>query len=208
MRYIDARTLTEADVRDPETLARIVGLLQRCHNDMRLHLRGATPMFWVFQVCRNYLWTASESHCRVTDKLVELKQMNEVLEHAVGPIHPSFCHNDLLPANLLDDGTDLWLLDWEYAGWNTPLFDLANLASNSQMGREQEQLLLATYLGREPQPQEYSQFRILRSASLLRETLWSVVQEQHSLLDFDFEDYSDTHLSQFEAAYCSLDLRD
>ena len=36
-------------------------------------------------------------------------------------------HNDLNPGNVLFDGTRLWLVDWEYGGFGTPLFDLANL---------------------------------------------------------------------------------
>ena len=46
-------------------------------------------------------------------------------KRAVGPIDLVFGHNDLLPANLLDDGSRMWLVDWDYAGWNSPLFDLA-----------------------------------------------------------------------------------
>ncbi|MFV1989581.1 MAG: phosphotransferase [Acidimicrobiales bacterium] len=206
MRYIEAKTLTDADFREPETLERIVELLRRCHADMRLHLEGATLMFWVFQVCRNYLATASNGDCRVADRLADLSQMNEALERVVGPIQPAFCHNDLLPANLLDDGEKLWLLDWEYAGWNTPLFDLANLASNSQMDHSQELSLLETYFGRVHEGPELAQFQALKAASLLREMLWSLVQERHSSLEFNFEGYTDKHLDQFETAYRSLDL--
>ena len=56
-----------------------------------------------------------------------------------------FGHNDLLPANLIDDGSRLWLIDWDYAGFNSPLFDLANLASNNQLAEEQEAWLLEAY---------------------------------------------------------------
>ena len=51
---------------------------------------------------------------------------------ALDPFVPVLCHNDLLAANFLDDGTALWLVDWEYAGIGHPLFDLANLAANGQ----------------------------------------------------------------------------
>ncbi|NBP95332.1 MAG: choline kinase, partial [Gammaproteobacteria bacterium] len=42
-------------------------------------------------------------------------------------------HNDLLAANFIDDGHRLWLIDWDYAGYNSPLFDLANLAANNEI---------------------------------------------------------------------------
>ena len=47
-------------------------------------------------------------------------------------------HNDLLAANLIDDGEHLWLIDWEHAGLTSPLFDLANLSSNNVLSNSQE----------------------------------------------------------------------
>jgi len=204
MRYLDAKTLTADDVRDPQNLTRIIDVIGRCHRNMKNHLRGATVMFWVFQVCRDYLSTASQGGCRLAGRLAEFGEMNDVLERAVGPIQPVFCHNDLLPANLLDDGKSIWLIDWEYAGWNTALFDLANLASNSGMNREQQLWLLGTYFGKAPEPDVVASFDAMTCTSLLRESLWGLVQEQHSELDFDFESYTDDNLARLDATYRDL----
>ena len=204
MRYIDAKTLTAEDVRDQRTLARILDVVARYHRDMALHLRGATLMFWVFQVCRDYLTTVGQGQCRLAGKLGGFAQMNDILEGAVGPIRPVFCHNDLLPANFLDDGTSIWLIDWEYAGWNTALFDLANLASNSLMDASQQLWMLEAYLGHVPASETVAGFRALTCASLLREALWGLVQEQHSALDFDFEGYTDASLARLETCYREL----
>ena len=62
-----------------------------------------------------------------------LVAQSEELERAIGPIDLVFGHNDLLAANIIDDGKRLWLVDWEYAGFNSPLFDLGGLASNSEL---------------------------------------------------------------------------
>jgi len=99
----------------------------------------------------------------------------------------------------------LWLLDWEYAGWNTPIFDLGNLASNAELPSEQKRWLLETYFGRATDHDELAKLDIAACASLLREALWSVVQEQHSSLDFDFEAYTDDQLARLDAAYAALD---
>ena len=53
-RYIEGRTLAPADVRDPAMLARIVPLVRACHREMPKHFRGPAPIFWVFQVVRDY----------------------------------------------------------------------------------------------------------------------------------------------------------
>jgi len=57
-------------------------------------------------------------------------------------------HNDLLAANIIDDGERLWLIDWEYAGFNSALFDLGGLASNSEMPEVLREELLEAYFER------------------------------------------------------------
>ena len=65
MRFIEARTLAPDDIRRPEMLPRVVALIRRCHTEMLHHLRGATLMFWVFQVCRDYIATAASDRGRL-----------------------------------------------------------------------------------------------------------------------------------------------
>ena len=43
------------------------------------------------------------------------------------------CHNDLLNANFIDDGTRIRIVDWEYAGMGDPFFDLGNFAVNHEL---------------------------------------------------------------------------
>ena len=205
MAFIDAATLTADDLHRPEILSRVADLVRRSHTEMPRRLRGATLMFWVFQVCRNYLDAAAATPCRLTTKLSDLGERNAWLEKAAGAILPAFCHNDLLAANFLDDGDRLWLLDWEYAGWNSASFDLANLASNNGLTPEQEMALIEGYFGRAADPDDLAKLQTMKCASLLRESLWSLVQERHSTLDFDYESYTDDHLRRFEGEWNRLE---
>ena len=84
-------------------------------------------------------------------ELPRLLAAAEQLENSVGPIELVFGHNDLLAANLIDDGARLWLVDWEYGGFNSPLFDLGGLASNNELSPEQEDWLLEAYFERRPE---------------------------------------------------------
>lgn len=47
------------------------------------------------------------------------------------PAGQTFVHGDVHAGNLVCDGTRLWLIDWEYAGYADPLLDLASLAVNA-----------------------------------------------------------------------------
>src|SRR5208337_2495222 len=127
--FVDGRTLTPEDVRAPENHARLVDLIKRAHREIPKHFPGPAPLFWVFQVVRHYDRVLRELHSPHVSSLPAFGRMAERLEQAVGQIDIVFGHNDMLPANLLDDGERLWLVDWEYAGFNSPLFDLGGLAS-------------------------------------------------------------------------------
>jgi thiamine kinase-like enzyme len=200
IRFVDGATLAAADIRDPARLARIVPLLRRVHRDMPRHLRGPLLAFWVFHVIRDYAHTLTERGSRYVSRLPGLLAIAEELEAAVGPVEVVFGHNDLLPANFIDDGERVWLIDWDYAGWNSPLFDLANLASNAEFDHAAEEQLLAAYFGRPPEARLRRSYTAMKCASLLRETLWGMVSEITSELAFDYGAYAADYLARFARA--------
>jgi thiamine kinase-like enzyme len=177
-----------------------VPLLKRVHREMPRHLRGPLLAFWVFHVIRDYAHTLTEAGSRYAPRLAELVDVAESLELAVGPVDFVFGHNDLLPSNLMDDGKRIWLIDWDYAGFNTPLFDIANLASNAELDREREEWLLTAYYGRAPDKQMLSSYGAMKCASLLREAMWSMVSEIISKIDFDYAAYTADYLDRFGRA--------
>ena len=79
-------------------------------------------VFWVFHVVRDYAHTLRGVESRIQPELPRLLEIAEKLEIAVGRVSLVFGHNDLLAANFIDDGERIWLIDWDYAGFNSPLF--------------------------------------------------------------------------------------
>jgi thiamine kinase-like enzyme len=201
LRYIEGKTFAPEDVRKPQNLAAIVDLIRRVHRDMPKFLRGPALIFWVFHVLRDYAATLRDGGSRMAPDLPRLMKAADGLEAAVGPVDLVYGHNDLLSANLLDDGERLWLIDWDYAGFNSPLFDLSNLASNNEFTPEMEDWLLQAYFGEPPGAAMRRRYAAMKCASLLRETMWSMVQEIHSDLDFDFVAYTTENLARFEGAH-------
>ncbi len=201
MRFIEGRTCTADDIRDPARLERAIALVKRVHREMQHHVRGPALAFWVFHVIRDYARTLDEAGSRYRSRLAELADIAEGLELAVGPVDFVFAHNDLLPGNFIDDGERLWLIDWDYGGFNAPLFDLANLASNSNFERDQEAWLLHAYYGRQPDQRLTTSFDAMKCASLLREVMWSMVSEIYSTIDFDYAAYTADYMDRFARAY-------
>jgi thiamine kinase-like enzyme len=201
--FVEGRTFTAEDVRNPANLERLIDMVRRCHRDIPQYLRGPAAMFWVFHVVRDYAHTLSEANSRHVPLLPDLLARAARLEEAVGPIEVVFGHNDLLAANFIDDGQRLWLVDWEYAGFNSPLFDLGGLASNSELSPEQAERALSLYYGKSVDDRLRRRAAAMTAASLLRETMWSMVSEIYSTVDFDYTAYTTENLRRFEAAYAT-----
>ena len=110
-------------------------------------------------------------------------------------------------ANLIDDGSRLWLVDWEYGGFNSPLFDLGGLASNNELSPSLEERLLELYFEQPVSDDLRRRYHAMKCASLLREAMWSMVSEIHLTIDFDYHAYTAGNLARFEQAYESFQAR-
>lgn len=187
--FIDGRTCKEEDVRDPNNLPRIIELVKQFHRDIPVFLRGPVLIFWVFHVIRDYVARLREGGSAYKSQLGDLLDTAEKLKAAVGAVEIVLGHNDLLAANILDDGSRFWLIDWEYGGFNTPLFDLGGLATNNGLSEAQEIAMLEQYF-EEDAVHRWRPYQAMKCASLMRETMWSMVSEIHSVLDLDYASYT------------------
>jgi len=199
MDYIPSSALTTEKMQDRDTLERVLDMVKRCHRDIPSHIRGATLVFWVFHVIRDYAATLEEGNSQYTDLLPKLLRDSDQLQLASGQHDIIFGHNDLLPANFLDDGDRLWLIDWEYAGFNSPLFDLGGLASNNSLDNKTQRWMLENYYEESLTDSLWHRYSAMKCASLLRETMWSMVSEIHSTIDFDYNHYTEENMSRYEA---------
>lgn len=169
LRYIEGRTLGEKDL--APNLGRIVPMLHRMHRCMPRYLTGTVKSFWVFQVIRDYV--------RLIGADCKYSGLADRLEAAQVPLPVVFGHHDLLAGNFIDDGDRLWLIDWEYGGFGTAMFDLANLATNGDFGPAQEEALLDGYFEGKVSSDLRAAFEAMKAASVLREALWALVSDVH-----------------------------
>ena len=196
-RYVEARTLDTNGVR--ADLARIADLVARFHREM---VSQHDYRFDVFEVNRRYF---RELDVHWPARISEWAAINDRLADFVPALPPVFAHHDLLPANLLDDGKRLWLIDFEYAGTGDALFDLGNLSSNAQLSQSQSRDLLATYFGREPDDALVAAHRAMEAASLLREGLWSLVSKLHiHERDVDYVGYAELNFERMLGVLATL----
>lgn len=60
------------------------------------------------------------------------------------------CHNDALCENWVEGDGHLYLIDWEYAGMNDGMWDLADVSIEAGYDEAHDLLFLTKYLGHEP----------------------------------------------------------
>ena len=200
VRYLEARTYTEADVRS--NAVRAVEIVKRCHAEMGKNIPGQGAIFWVFQILRDYAHTVKAGQHRHAKDLPRLMAISDELEAAQVPLPIIFGHHDLLPSNFMDDGKRLWLIDWEYGAFGTAMFDLANIASNNSFDEAGEILILESYFGGHPPQSTIRAFHAMKAASALREAIWGMVSELHlNAPGVDYAAYAAEYLGRFERVY-------
>lgn len=204
IRFIDGETYGEAEVRKAHASGRMVPLIRRIHNEIPRHFQGPALIFWVFHAIRSYGHVLRQGKSRMIDALPRYLDINDELEKAAGESRIVFGHNDLLAANFIDDGKRLWVIDWDYGGFNSPWFDLANIASNNQFSAADEDALLEAYFETPVGDAMRVRLKAMKAASLLRESVWSMVSEIHLDHDIDYVAYTAENLGRFERAYADF----
>ncbi len=195
--FVAARTWTAEDVRaNPQ---RVGELLRRFHRDLPAHATGTAVIFWPFHVIRDYARTLQAGQSAFAPQLPRLLRLAQAFEAAQLPLPIVFGHHDLLPANFLDDGERLWLIDFEYAGFGTAMFDLAGAAANAGMQDDEAALLLSTYFGHEPGDALWRAFDAMQGAALVREAMWAMVSDIHlAAPGADYAAYAGENLAKLD----------
>ena len=192
LRFIDGRTLTEDDLR--ANIGRLLPLLKDCHVKVGHHVRGPVNAFWVFHVIRDYV--------ALLDGDRRYLEWADRFEEAQVPLPIVFGHHDLLPGNFIDDGKRLWLIDWEYGGFGTAMFDLANLSSNGNFDEADDMTLLDAYFERRVGDDLRRAFLAMKAASALREALWAMVSDVHlKTPGVDYKAHARDYLARAQAGF-------
>lgn len=198
-RFLEAKTYGPEDVQ--ANIGKIAETVSRFHNTMAAFVSGPGFIFWVFHVIRDYANTLREGGSRMVDNLPDYLELASEMEAAQVPLPIIYGHHDFLPANFMDDGSKLWIIDFEYAGFSTAMFDLAGVASNAGFEAVQADELLTAYFGAVPDAALKKSHAAMQCASLLREAMWSMVSELH--LDapgVDYAAYTQENLEALDAA--------
>ena len=142
----EGRTYQDADLRVPGALARLIATLQSLHGGRRFV--GEFDMFRrqasYLRTCREHGFAIPDDYERWGHEFARIKRALAVIPEDTVP-----CHNDLLAANVVDDGERLWLIDYEYSGNGDPYFDLGNTWTECGLDDDHLDEMVRAYAGRD-----------------------------------------------------------
>ena len=196
--FIEATTMTPDAFRTrPGAAARAGQVLAR------LHRSGAVfPFrFELFGMIDGYLALLARRDVALPvgyhDVVAEAGAVRAALARA--PLPLTACHCDPLCENFLDDGTRMWVVDWEYSGMNDPMWDLGDLAVEAAMDAAQEDDMLTAYFGHQATLADRGRMVAYKAMCDLLWTLWGLIQLSDGNPADDFRSYADTRFARCKA---------
>jgi len=204
LEWIDGRTMSNDAFREPGTPARIADSLRRLHAGPRFR-----DDFNMFRLTEYYLRVVDDRGIRIPDGYRDELPKVARIEAALGAHQLASvpCHNDLLAENYLDDGSRLWIVDYEYSGNNDPTFELGNTAQELGFDAARQEELCAAYFG-EATPALLARMRLQMVMSDVGWTLWAAIQAAISSIDYDFWGWAEERWGRASTAFHRDDFDD
>ncbi|MEE9335033.1 MAG: choline/ethanolamine kinase family protein [Granulosicoccaceae bacterium] len=190
-----SRTVPGIETMTPALFQSRVGSPARAGTALqKLHNSGETFefRFELFSMIEDYLKILSTKDVSLPegyyDVVTAANPLKDVLDQADVPLAP--CHCDPLCENFLDDGSVMWIVDWEYSGMNDPLWDVGDLSVEAGLNAAQDAELMEAYFGRTPTDAEMGRMVIYKAMCDLLWTLWGLIQHADDNPVEDFWAYS------------------
>ena len=184
-RYLQgAASLNAEQVREHACIDRIAATMRRLHS---LPAPPALRDFRPAELARAYIDAARGLPGAQHDLGNERRRWSAEFIHLAEEYEAAFipaalCHNDLVAANIIDDG-HLWLVDFEYAVRANPIVDLAGLAGLNGFGPDDIRRLLNAYYGPASVPVSDAQFdRVVRMVRFLA-YFWGLANDVNETAD-------------------------
>ena len=182
LEFLHGETMSKDALNEPGQPTRMAEAIKKLHAGPRFLLD-----FNMFRLTDYYLKTCKEHKIKIPDGYLDRVSTFMRIEKAMSVNLPPTvpCNNDLLAENYIDDGEQLWLIDYEYSGNNDPTFELGNTCQEMQFNDEQLKEICAAYFG-EVKPSQIARMKLNMIMSDVGWGLWAAIQEKISTIDFDF----------------------
>ena len=175
--YVAQPALSWQVEHDTTSVQRLANLLVTTHT-----MESGEHSYCVYKVIEHYLKQIAEAVCDedvLTKEWQLLRSWFQALVPSLSPLANTLCHNDMNPKNVLMDDQTAWLIDWEYAGYGDPLFDLAVVVQSHNLSASMAKQLCQFY----DAEMDFSDIEACldnyRQAYVIRELAWLLLYYLH-----------------------------
>jgi thiamine kinase-like enzyme len=182
LEFLQGKTMSKDSLNVPGMPTRMAQAIKKLNAGPRFF-----SDFNMFRLTEYYLNICRDRDIRTPEGYLDRRPTVAGIEKAmsVNPVPTVPCNNDLLAENYIDDGRQLWLIDYEYSGNNDPCFELGNTCQEMQFNDEQISEVCSAYFG-SAAPDKIARMKLNMIMSDVGWGLWAAIQAKVSTIDFDF----------------------
>lgn len=190
----DAVTMSADSLKEEVHIRQVAGIFQKLHASGK----NTGVSFDVFEMAATYERIIMDKKVPIYDDYPQIKEavmkIKQEIDHTCEiPIVP--CHNDGLCENWVTQGSEgrMYLIDWEYAGMNDGMWDLADVSIEAGYDQALDERLLKEYLEREIGQADWKHFLAAKIYVDFLWTLWAktrVPYDGQPMEDWATERYS------------------
>lgn len=168
--FLDSDTMSITDLQTrPEVLTAAGKILARLHSGVE----GFSGIFDPFEGIRNYRNIQHENgfykDYEGWDQIYQtVLRIEELMKKNPPKLCP--CHCDVLSENMMFDGKDIKLIDWEFSGISDPYYDISGVLCENKLDEKACEIYLNAYFGRTPSEEEKAHIYLSR---FLYTVFWS-----------------------------------
>lgn len=166
----NAETLNPGTGKREENIIMVAEIFKRLHNSGENFIER----FDVFEKIEEYEQILKNANGKLIEGYSDVKEQVLRLEseYKSKNIKLAPCHIDPLTENFVKSGENrMYLVDWEYAGMNDPLWDVAAYIIETELSPAEEKLLLLEYFNGEISEENYN---ILLMNKIFQDFLWTI----------------------------------
>lgn len=200
----NAVTMSAETIKDPQRIAQVADIFKKMHS---CGVDTKVP-FEVFEMAMGYEKIIEDNNVPMFEDYSEIKaevmnikaEIDAAIETKKVP-----CHNDPLCENWVVGDGRMYLIDWEYAGMNDGMWDVADVSIEAGFDKECDRMLLSAYLDREPDVTDEKHFLASKIYVDFLWTLWAktrVPYDGQPMEDWAVERY--TRLKSFIKEYRAI----
>lgn len=197
----DAVTMSAETMREKENIKEATVIFRKLHT---CGVDTKVP-FEVFDMAKSYEKIIFSNNVDMFDDYEEIKITVMKIKAEVDSmcdIRKVPCHNDALCENWVKSGYGrMYLIDWEYAGMNDGLWDLAEVSIEAAYGHSHDELFLTEYFGKEPSDADWKHFLANKLYVDYLWTLWAKTR-----VPFDGQPMEDWAEERYERLKKNIDI--